>query len=249
MFVGLFALGTFSFWLLTVCAVAFLFYCVEELASVKAFFTILITLALMTFLGGLPLWGWIANHPLLSLLYLAGYVVVGVVWSGFKWDRFSAELGRRYKEAREEFMKKLPDKLVGLLSDDRYFRFKGQKERSEAEARMREEIGRGTIPSELRDEFGRYLAGSSGYDACGSVTLSSKPPQASDHKSRIIAWTMYWPCSILWYFIREFVLEFFENLFNWLKGTYQAVANRHFKDITPEPESKRRAEQPWQIEE
>lgn len=61
--------------------------------------------------------------------------------------------------------------------------------------------------------------------------LSIKPPQARDHKSRIMTWMMYWPWSMVWTVLSDPIKKIFKRLFNALHDTYQAISNKVFAGL------------------
>ncbi len=56
-------------------------------------------------------------------------------------------------------------------------------------------------------------------------------PQASDNKSRIIRWLSYWPVSIVWTLIDDFITKIFTEIYNTFSGYYQKIADSVFKDV------------------
>jgi len=61
--------------------------------------------------------------------------------------------------------------------------------------------------------------------------LKSKLPTANKNKSRIIAWTAYWPWSLLWTFVTDYVRRFFQRIFQMLESQYDAIQKRILKDF------------------
>lgn len=62
---------------------------------------------------------------------------------------------------------------------------------------------------------------------------TSFPPQASDHKSRIIGWMALWPASIVWTMMNDPVRWVFTEVYNRIGGGLQAISNSVFKDVPP----------------
>lgn len=59
-------------------------------------------------------------------------------------------------------------------------------------------------------------------------------PLVSDHKDDIVFWMSYWPFSLIWTCIDDFIEQIFKTLWNLLKNVYQGVSDRMFKDIKSE---------------
>lgn len=54
---------------------------------------------------------------------------------------------------------------------------------------------------------------------------------ARNNKSMICTWILYWPCSVVWTFLQDIILEGIENLFELLKGVYDKIGERHDKKV------------------
>ena len=61
--------------------------------------------------------------------------------------------------------------------------------------------------------------------------LLSTIPIAKNNKSRIIAWTAYWPWNLLWTFVTDYVRRFFQRIFQMLEAYYDSVQKRILKDF------------------
>lgn len=59
----------------------------------------------------------------------------------------------------------------------------------------------------------------------------SFPPNAGEHKGRIIGWIVYWPASALWTLINDPVRRFLEWLFRNLRETFQNMSNSAFRNV------------------
>lgn len=54
-------------------------------------------------LGIANIWGFVTHHTVDALLYVLGYLAVGVVWSFIKWFSFLMGFRDRYREVKTEF--------------------------------------------------------------------------------------------------------------------------------------------------
>ena len=61
--------------------------------------------------------------------------------------------------------------------------------------------------------------------------LLSLPPKAMDHKSHIISSMVYWPMSMIWYLLADFLKEIFTKIFNYFRNLYQSISDSVFKDM------------------
>lgn len=76
---------------LAVVDLALFLYCVEEALPVAGLALAGLTLVVLTVLG-IPVWTWCWAHPQHLMLGALGYIIIGVLWSFFKWDRWCAAL-------------------------------------------------------------------------------------------------------------------------------------------------------------
>lgn len=56
-------------------------------------------------------------------------------------------------------------------------------------------------------------------------------PKVSEHKSQIISWMCYWPMSLVWYFLSDWIVNLFNKIFTALKGVFIGMRNRVFSDV------------------
>jgi hypothetical protein len=56
-------------------------------------------------------------------------------------------------------------------------------------------------------------------------------PVAGESKDRIIGWMMFWPWSLFWWLVADFVSELFLAIYRKLGNLYDRVTSRHTSDI------------------
>lgn len=61
--------------------------------------------------------------------------------------------------------------------------------------------------------------------------LREVPPKANKNKSRITGWMMFWPVSMIWSVLDDFVKELFFQIYDYIGGFLQRISDRVFKDI------------------
>lgn len=54
----------------------------------------------------------------------------------------------------------------------------------------------------------------------------NKVPQASESKSKIVAWMAFWPCSMIGFVLNDPVRRLFNAIFAYFKGSYQKMADK-----------------------
>lgn len=93
------------------------------------------------------------------------------------------------------------------------------------------------VPDHLRNEWRNYVR-------------VRKPPMAErplarTNKQRIVRWISFWPVSLLWTIVDDFVKRIAEALYRMIAGWYQHVANLAWQSVdadladspkTPDPE-------------
>lgn len=66
---------------------------------------------------------------------------------------------------------------------------------------------------------------------CNHRKTHFSPPQASEHKERIITWMLYWPFSMFWTIINDPLRRAFEWIYRRIGKFMQGVSDRIFKDV------------------
>lgn len=59
-------------------------------------------------------------------------------------------------------------------------------------------------------------------------------PKFNENKSRIVAWMMYWPFSVLWNMTHNLFRDVFTFLSEQLKGAYEKIVKNMFKEFEKE---------------
>lgn len=97
--------ATLGFWVvLSLGAVGLLlFVFVENERGVLGLLLITGTLIGLHFLTEIKPFTYVYNNPLNTLLYASGYILIGIIWSMFKWDRYGAKWRRKYDTAKLEY--------------------------------------------------------------------------------------------------------------------------------------------------
>lgn len=140
----------------------------------------IITVGLVFWWNGVAFWPWVVVHKIDILMYGIGYVFIGVLWSYFKYDRFSSASRRRYDS----------DVQCNRITPDNQTNQKF--------------IAVHYFPSTYR--MTRKLSN----------------------------WIFGWVFSVIAFFLRDFLTEVADFLISLMRGIYDAIAMRHFKDVVKE---------------
>jgi hypothetical protein len=203
----------FSFWWWAIIAVGgfFLVLSINDDSWIGATVVSAITLAVLTVLGT-SAWVWIQwcwHNPWLLCAGLLGYVLLALIWSIVKWYFFLTDCRAEYVEQRDDWLEtkdedpgKVPEHLMKAWLEHAKSRF--------------------------FFSWRRHAKDFSG------MTLTSPKalfPKAKENKGRIVTWMVWWPLSIIWTIIADWVKRFFSRLFEFVKTLFDRISARIFKEV------------------
>lgn len=187
---------------------------------------------LYTLTATLSVWPWVAANPMAVVGLVAGYFLLcGVPYAIFRWWRLAAWLHRenlRYRQEwlsikREEDASKTKDIDTLLREAAQYDPQTNQRDidilRSRAERLASLRFCKDwpanplTVPPELLAKWRSYEVSCVVHDRAGRSYLIIKPLPGR-HKSRIIAWLLFWPASVLMFFLSDFLWELGQRLYD-----------------------------------
>lgn len=94
------------FFLLVFAELVVAFLAIRHKQGVWATGSLLLTMFLVQFVTGVPVFPWIFSNKILSLVLVGLYVLIGVGWSFFyKWDRLVSDHRTRYDVVRADWLK------------------------------------------------------------------------------------------------------------------------------------------------
>lgn len=208
--------GTIWFWLIITlfCAVAVLF--LENLErngrdGNEAYFSLvtlsLCTAALFYFCGQLKAVVLAAlSNPILTLEFVAGYFVVGIIYSFIKWYFYLRNIKEKYIIYKVNWIRNnLAEKRWGEITN----------------------WSNPTIPEDMKQDWEEKLQYQSQFwlFICGKII-------SSDHKSRITAWVAWWPISGAWTLLNDPIKRMANYLFNQFKEIYNKIYKAMIGNIT-----------------
>lgn len=172
-------------------------------------------LALWTLCGDLGLFSWVVAHPWSLAAGCGIYLVAGVVWSIYKWRFiFLSERMRAYESFKDNWLREhsQPRNIVGghlVIPDDSKSRFLSDLKSAGSGHSLRR---------------GSY----SDWSVRGQICVR---PLARDNKARITRWMAYWPWSLTWYLVADFLTHLFRAIAEWMEGVFDSMAHRHFRNV------------------
>lgn len=206
MFLSFLLFGTFGFWALTVLSVLLIGIAVESERPGWATTCLLTGFGALAFFGDFNVFRAIAQHPAHALSYVIIYLAVGTVWSVYKWYRFLLKSRNNCE-----------DKMRAWLSSQSEFaRIYNHTTQEYTPAKYElPPVGSPVIvPNHLKANLAQYLI-----------------PSVNQNKSRIVSWMMYWPTSVVWHLLSDWVREIFDTIYRFFKGVFTSLRNRIFADV------------------
>jgi hypothetical protein len=205
-FFAAFLFGTFWWWFVVVVWAFAEIIALDKDSGAWATAWLVLFFCFAQFLGKVNIVGSILENPLRAILYVVGYVAVGVGWSFMKWWLHVSEKAEDYKKERSEYLKRL---------------VKNQKNTGVPLTLKSSEITENTpVPEKYRQDWSR------------SRSYTHAVPKASENKERITTWIIYWPLSMLWSLIRDFIHRMIQRLVKSLQKWYDGITKRAFRGVT-----------------
>ena len=197
--------GSIFFWIATVVAMIALMYSIECNSGGGSFFAVGVYLALIHVFGDAKWVQWMWLNPLHTAIVIASYFAIGTGWSVAKWALFvkdkSVETQEKYTQLKVDFQ--LRHNLdVTVDSND------------------------APIPASHAIRFKEYVKSLE-----ERRVLSLTPPLVREHKERILTWMSFWPFSIVWSILDDFVKRSFVTIYNFISTTMQRISNRLYRGV------------------
>ena len=168
------------------------------------FFSLGIALFLWNFRS--DIWTTISTNPTATIGFAVSYVLIGIVWSFVKWRTYVIAVFSKFKEYREDFVRK-----NGVINTENLKEFNEK------------------IDGKFNDPDG-YGGKVHVYEHSVEEMVQKIAPLASKKKSVITAWISYWPVSIAATLLNNPFRQFFEWIYSNLSGYYDKITNRYQKD-------------------
>ncbi|MHA2279790.1 MAG: hypothetical protein ACXAC5_02710 [Promethearchaeota archaeon] len=209
MWAELFIVGTFWFWALIICEGLWLFGVSKHERGWASAVSLVLTALLLCFFGDVNIFAWIWQHPLMTVYYFIGYLVIGAAWSVVKWRLLCGDIRDKYLEVRKDFF---ADR--NLTS--------GKPIPPEHQKDWIDRIRR----TEWSDYFSRWSRNSDQIKSIKDII-----PKAKDYKPHILFWMGYWPLSLFWFFLSDLLERLFDKIYRLMTSLFQMIANATFAGI------------------
>lgn len=204
-------IGGIAFWIISSIEIITLMALSINRKDFAAICSLIVYIAVLTVLGNMHPFSFIANNWLFCLIALGAYVAVGIVWGFVKWFFFL----RKYKE----------------YVDHSFNQF------VESKNIPAEEIKSEKTKSSFSHYFANYQRHSrlSEFKTDWDSSILRVVPRASDYSSRISNWMMFWPISIIWSILDDLLINMWREIYNFFSGIHDKMVHAQFKDYEEKP--------------
>ncbi len=194
----LFVIGSFWFWALIAAEIILLFVFIENENGIGAWVSLAIFAACLQWMGNTDIIGFVVQNPLSLLAVLAAYFLIGGWWGVVKWWVFLRDQLEEYQEAKEKFLRN-----HGI------------------DPSIKE------LPQETKVRWKKWLSENTKWDGENHRRLD-EAPRARSNKARIMRWMSFWPISMIWSFLDDFVKRVFKTIYQRIAGFLQRMADNMF---------------------
>lgn len=178
---------------------------VEHEYAIRSGITVAAYIAFLQFLIKIDVIGSIAQHPLKSIIIALIYLFIGFIWSIIKWAIYVNKKALAYKEKRYEFLtdKRRISRVMELYN-------LGDKNDITLDTQ---------IHRDLMDEWKRNE----------SILVSI--PVVHENKNKISHWLIYWPASMIWSLLNDFIRNAVNMIVLKVRFIYEAITKNAYKGI------------------
>lgn len=199
----LFLVGSFWFWAIIIVESFWLIRCLHE-ESGTGIGGSLIGLALLLWLfGDFNIFAWIYANPLPLLQYVAGYFVVGGLWSVIRFKLLCTDARDLLEETKQEF-KEQHEITGGIPTNMR--------------EKWRKFAGSRTWPG---NRWSTSMINS----------IEDVIPKPRENKATIMYWIGYWPLSVIWFFLHDVIERVVRACYRRLTKMFEAIARSTFAGV------------------
>jgi hypothetical protein len=160
----------------------------------------------------------IMSSPVLDVTALVGYAVIACFWAYFMWKRKLEKIRERFDVVKARHLED------GNLPKD-YFSPKFVGEDENRGVRL------SSFATDLASEFQFTLDSLKTPDEQLAHAVSSVRPRIDACKTEILLWMTYWPASMLWYAVYDFIAELADAIFKKIKHQFQRLSDKIFADM------------------
>lgn len=202
----LFALGSLGFWILLSVVCILLIAAVEYERPGWATLSLIATFSALAYFGDFNILTFAKENPLIATGCFVGYFVAGALWALGKWWFFLRARRENYNDTKAEFLRQ--HGITGQQIPDNLLKEWQEQTNWFIDNHHR----RPTRYAKAQD-------------------TTSVAPRARDHKSRILTWMAYWPWSMFWTMINDFVKRVFKTIYEEIQVLFQKISDKVFAGV------------------
>jgi len=158
---------------------------------------------LIQWLSNVDIIGFIIGNPTRTAIIAAAYVGIGVVWSAFRFWWYMGNKIQGIKNGERDW-------TVSKLKDYYQSSAGGNVPYNDARVKAEKEYDANGMPSNLYADWNQHV--------------DENSPKAIQNKGNIMRWMGYWPISVVWFIISDFVTELFAKVYYRLSKVYEGIA-------------------------
>lgn len=153
------------------------------------------------------IWEYITGNPTATIGFVVFYVCIGIAWSFMKWRTYVKSIFGKFKEYREDFVRKNGEITSKNLKDF-----------------VRKVNGQFKDP----DGYGNVNL----FEEQSLENIVKKiTPLASKKKAIITSWISYWPVSLAATLLNNPFRQFFEWIYDNISGIYDKISKRYQNEL------------------
>jgi hypothetical protein len=207
-FMEIFMFGTVWYFLVTAAWMVAILWCVEKESPLGSGIWLILYLCFLQFLAKVNFFDQIIHHPASSALWVLGYFIAGFLWSFVKWWLYVHKKAEKFSEARCQFLKD---------HQNSYNR------KSVSHSELKEITLDTKVPESLMDEWKNH------------IKLYGTVPKVRENKGKISMWVTYWPASMVWSVVNDFVKKFIRAIVMKCRKIYEGITKSAFKGLDVPP--------------
>jgi hypothetical protein len=208
----LFVFGTFWFWVLTVAAIIIITALEEWEYGSVAMVCLLIYGGLLQWAGKVNILGYLWQHPIYTVTFLAGYFLIGTIWGVGKWAIFVKGKSQDLVEVFRDYCETHKIAYTKPIDPDVWAKFEQEVNGEEYDATKRNQTIRAGNPA---------------------VAALLKAPRIRDHKERFIRWLSFWPMSVLYTCFNDLLRNLGKQIYAALAERLQGISDGIYRRALP----------------
>lgn len=216
MYPDLLLIGSLGFFIFLAIEMIIILACLEYENHIGSFASVLIFLGILCYAGnGHAILSAVIENPLLIVLAIISYVILGVLVAIGKWWLHVHDTLERRRERKAKFFESdLPSILASLERDAKYPRGADQQIINQSIEDVKHDLSAKVMNHE-------YVL----LKWAEVETPSIAKPDVAKNKQRIIGWIAYWPPVLIWSLLNDPIRRLANYSYRMVKGFMGSIAD------------------------